>query len=294
MTSGSSQRWFILYRGPLSSCNYACGYCPFAKTRNTREELRHDAACLERFVDWVASRDESIGILFTPWGEALGHRHYREAMRRLSHLPNVWKVAAQTNLSHRLDWLDSCRRETTALWTTFHPTETTLGRFAEQCGTLASLGIRHSVGVVGRREAAEEIEALRARLAPETYLWVNAWKRAEGYYSEADVERLLRVDPLFTDNLRPHPSLGKPCRAGHTAFTVDGTGDIRRCHFIKQVIGNVYQPGFEAALQPRLCTLSECRCHIGYIHLEGLGLDRVYGDGLPERIPAGWPKLPPR
>ena len=23
----------ILYRGPLSSCNYACGYCPFAKRR---------------------------------------------------------------------------------------------------------------------------------------------------------------------------------------------------------------------------------------------------------------------
>ena len=43
----------ILYRGPLSSCNYACGYCPFAKRRETREELAADARALGRFVDWV-------------------------------------------------------------------------------------------------------------------------------------------------------------------------------------------------------------------------------------------------
>ena len=27
----------ILYRGPLSSCNYGCEYCPFAKHRETRD-----------------------------------------------------------------------------------------------------------------------------------------------------------------------------------------------------------------------------------------------------------------
>ena len=43
----------ILYRGPLSSCNYACGYCPFAKRTETPGELAHDRACLDRFVGWV-------------------------------------------------------------------------------------------------------------------------------------------------------------------------------------------------------------------------------------------------
>jgi hypothetical protein len=40
----------ILYRGPLSSCNYACGYCPFAKRRETAAELARDREALARFV----------------------------------------------------------------------------------------------------------------------------------------------------------------------------------------------------------------------------------------------------
>src|SRR5215469_7546700 len=91
--------WSILYRGPLSSCNYDCGYCPFAKTRNTREELLHDEQQLKRFTAWAAARTEEIGILFTPWGEALIHRCYQKALCKLSRLPNVRRAAIQTNLS---------------------------------------------------------------------------------------------------------------------------------------------------------------------------------------------------
>ncbi|MGE6735743.1 STM4011 family radical SAM protein, partial [Streptomyces sp. NPDC059900] len=43
----------ILYRGPLASCDYACPYCPFAKRRDTPEQLRADRAALERFTDWA-------------------------------------------------------------------------------------------------------------------------------------------------------------------------------------------------------------------------------------------------
>src|SRR5439155_13329710 len=46
----------LLYRGPLSSCNYDCGYCPFAKRRETAAELARDRTALGRFVDWVAAR----------------------------------------------------------------------------------------------------------------------------------------------------------------------------------------------------------------------------------------------
>ncbi len=46
----------ILYRGPLSSCNYGCDYCPFAKHHETATELARDRRALERFTDWVASR----------------------------------------------------------------------------------------------------------------------------------------------------------------------------------------------------------------------------------------------
>jgi MoaA/NifB/PqqE/SkfB family radical SAM enzyme len=279
-------KWTILYRGPLSSCNYACDYCPFAKTRNTRAELADDAAKLARFVDWVEKRREKIGVLFTPWGEALIHRHYQEAITTLSHLPNVWRVAIQTNLSCDLDWIDQCDKSVAAFWTTYHPSQISLRRFVEQCARLDAFGARYSVGVVGLREHFAAIGKLRAALRPETYIWVNAYKRTADYYTTEEIEDLRAVDHLFDWNRVAHPSLGRGCHAGQSVFTVDGNGDVRRCHFIKEIIGNIYEPGFENALTPRPCTNNSCGCYIGYVHMPHLRLDEVYGDGLLERVPA--------
>ena len=90
----------ILYRGPLSSCNYDCHYCPFAKRHETAEELRRDREALERFVTWAADQNDlKLSILFTPWGEALTRRWYQQALSELSQLPQIEKVAIQTNLS---------------------------------------------------------------------------------------------------------------------------------------------------------------------------------------------------
>src|SRR5262249_14939237 len=153
----------ILYRGPLSSCNYACAYCPFAKRREGSEELAADKRALERFVDWVAGRptEDRLGILFTPWGEALVRPWYRAALVRLTSLPQVVRAAAQTNLSCPLGWVDDCDREKLALWATFHPTEVAREHFLARCLELDRRGVRFSVGVVGLREHFADIEALR-------------------------------------------------------------------------------------------------------------------------------------
>jgi hypothetical protein len=66
---------------------------------------------------------------------------------------------------------------------------------------------------------------------------------------------------------------------------VDGDGTLRRCHFIKTPVGNIYQPGWEAALRPAPCTNATCGCHIGYVHRPELRLYEVFGDGVLERIP---------
>lgn len=285
-------RWSILYRGPLSSCNYACSYCPFAKTRNTRAELAEDTRRLRQFVDWVASRAEFTGVLFTPWGEALLHRSYQQALARLSHLPHVWRAAIQTNLSCRLDWVETCDLSKLALWATWHPDEIPLSPFLAKCRAALARGVRFSVGIVGRREAFDHIRRLRDALPPEVYVWINAWKRQPDYYTLAEIAALEAIDPHFRFNLRPHPSLGRACRAGHTAFTVDGAGEARRCHFIPQRIGNIYDPSFTAALRPAPCSSQECRCHIGYVHMPDTGLYELFGDGLLERIPARWPAAP--
>lgn len=279
----------ILYRGPLSSCNYACTYCPFAKRTETPAELAHDRHCLERFVNWVGSRTgDSLGVLFTPWGEALVRRWYQSALIHLTQFPHVWKAAIQTNLSGQLDWVEACNKAKLALWCTFHPRETTRERFLAKCRELLKRGVRFSVGVVGLKEHFAEIEALRRELPPEVYLWVNAYKRTRDYYTPEMIADLTRIDPLFPLNNTFHASRGHSCRAGATVIAVDGEGTIYRCHFIKEPIGNIYNPNFADNLRERPCSNDTCGCHIGYVHLDRLKLYDTFGDGVFERIPRGF------
>jgi MoaA/NifB/PqqE/SkfB family radical SAM enzyme len=276
----------ILYRGPLSSCNYACAYCPFAKHQESAAELAADQQALERFVAWVENHAEhTIGVLFTPWGEGLVRRWYQQALVRLSRLDHVRRAVIQTNLSCGLDWVEACDKERLALWTTFHPTEVARARFVAKCLELDQRGVRYSVGAVGLKEHAAEIEDLRRELPAHVYVWVNAYKDRPDYYLDDDVRRFSAIDPLFPINNVRHASKGKLCRAGHTVISVDGTGTMRRCHFIKEPIGNLYEPEFTKALSARACTNETCGCHIGYVHLEELKLYEVFGAGVLERIP---------
>lgn len=273
----------VLWRGPLTSCNYACTYCPFAKLNDTRETLAADRLALERFCAWALSRDYQISALFTPWGEALIRRHYRRAMEQLSRGSNVATVAVQTNLSCAIDWVGRCDLGVAAFWITYHPGETPRAKFLSKINALHAMGARYSVGVVGLREHFDEIEQLRDDLPQGAYLWVNAYKRVADYYSDPEIERLAAIDPLFELNLLRYPTLGRACAAGETAISVLGDGTARRCHFIEQPIGNIYDADFEQRLRARPCTANSCGCHIGYSHLEDLHLRGVFGAGFLER-----------
>lgn len=277
----------ILYRGPLSSCNYACWYCPFAKHAETADELAHDRQALERFLGWIEQHPQyQISVLFTPWGEALIRAWYQEALVRLTHLAHVRKAAIQTNLSCSLKWVEQCNRRKLALWATYHPGEVPRSRFLAKCLQLDERGIRFSVGVVGLKENQAEIAALRAELPAHIYLWVNAYKRQPEYYSQDEINFLTQIDPYFPINNHYHPSAGKSCRAGFSVISVDGAGTIRRCHFIREPLGNLYDSDLDKILYRRPCTNAACGCHIGYVHMDELGLYDVFGDGVLERIPA--------
>ena len=285
----------ILYRGPLSSCNYDCHYCPFAKRHETAAELKTDRHALERLVDWIKTRtNDSLSLFFTPWGEALTRRWYQAAISELTRLNQIEKVAAQTNLSYDLQWIENANVSRLALWCTFHPSQTTRGRFLAQSRRLTELGVTHSVGSVGLPEDLAAIEQLRAELPDDIYLWVNAAKSAGVDYRGELLERFTSIDPLFQLNTQYHASLGRSCRCGSNVISVDGAGNIYRCHFIKQPIGNIYEPGFEACLQERPCTNQTCGCHIGYVHLDDLQLYPVFQDGILERIPAPFQTAPAR
>jgi MoaA/NifB/PqqE/SkfB family radical SAM enzyme len=279
----------ILYRGPLASCNYDCPYCPFAKRRDSREQLVADRRALARFVDWVTANPDGhrLSVLFTPWGEGLVRSWYRDALVVLSGLSHVDRVAIQTNLAARLDFLANADLSTVALWATFHPGQITLDRFLAQCRRLDGLGVRYSAGIVGLPEHLEPARAVRAGLHPDVYLWVNA---ADGYTYDAAAEATwTAIDPHFGFSVRPHASAGHECRAGETAVSVDGDGTVRRCHFVAAPLGNLYDGSYQAALRPRPCPNATCDCHIGYVHLKRLPLYDLFPHGILERIPTPIP-----
>ncbi|GHB78089.1 hypothetical protein GCM10010331_77180 [Streptomyces xanthochromogenes] len=282
----------ILYRGPLASCDYDCPYCPFAKRRDTTAQLRADRAALERFEAWVAAqREDRLSVLFTPWGEGLTRSWYQRALVRLSRQPHVRRVAIQTNLSCRTDWLDQADRDTVALWCTYHPGQTPHERFLAKTRQLRDLNVRFSVGVVGLPEHLEAARKLREELPEQVYLWVNA---AEGHiYTDEQAARWTALDPLFPLSRHPHASAGLPCRTGESVISVDGDGTVRRCHFVRDELGNLYDGSYRTALAPRPCPLTTCDCHIGYVHLESLPLYDVFAGGVLERMPRSLPAVLP-
>lgn len=68
-----------------------------------------------------------------------------------------------------------------------------------------------------------------------------------------------------------------------------GEGVVRRCHFLRAELGNLYDGSYRRALRPRPCPPAVCDCHIGYVHLESLPLYDVFARGVLERIPAAGP-----
>lgn len=276
----------LLYRGPLDSCNYACDYCPFARRAASTELLREDGLALERFVDWVErSGPDDLGVQFTPRGEALIHPGYQDAIARLSRVERVRQVAIQTNLSCDLDWVGRCEVSRVGLWCSYHPRQVSRRAFLDRCRRLDEAGVAYSVGMVGRPDLIDAIAAMRDDLPEGVYLWVNAYKSEGGVYRPEELARLTAIDPLFGLSAVRHVSRGRPCLCGQSTFAVDGRGDVRRCHFVPDVLGNLYADGL-ASLRTRAgCPRDECTCHIGYIHMPELDGEALFGEGILARVP---------
>ncbi len=289
----SSEVLRILYRGPLSSCTMSCGYCPFDKVALGEDDLARDFASLERFEDAITALDRSVAVFFTPWGEALVHRAYREALARLSHLEHVQRVVAQTHGSWPLEWLEDADPGKLALSITWHPSELTRSRLVRLVSKLRELGIACSVGIVGIREHFSAARTLRQSLPPETYVWINANKGLVPPYTQEEIGALSRIDPLFPVNQAVQDTAGQTCGTGHGVVAVDGRLRVRRCWFVEGDLGvHLGEPGWTEALKPRPCPADGCRCHIGYVHAPAVGLGEIFGDGILERIPTrewkGW------
>ena len=282
----------ILYRGPLASCNYDCPYCPFAKRRDSPEQLRADRAALDRFVDWVRRNPDGRPPVGPVHAVGRGADPPLVPATRSSSCRGcrMWtRVAIQTNLAARLDWLADGRPARLALWATYHP-----GPGRARTGSWPSAAELDELGRALLASASSACPststrpgALRAALPAQVYLWVNA---AEGHtYDAARTADWTAIDPLFGYSVpaarvagqrvpgRRDGRLGRRRRHGPPVpLHPDAAGQpVRRL-----------LPGRLCARAP--CANAVCDCHIGYVHLKRLPLYDVFAGGVLERIPAGW------
>ncbi|MCO7225103.1 STM4011 family radical SAM protein [Pleionea sp. CnH1-48] len=276
----------ISYRGLLHSCNYSCHYCPMAMTSESKEQKEKDRAALQDFFQWIVQHPQHrYRVLITPWGEALVRRWYREKMIQLSHLSHVEQITAQTNLSRKPDWLQDANKESLSLWVTYHPEQVSQAQFLQHIDQLEALNVRYTVGMVGKPEYLEEINAMRSLLPEHRYLWVNAYRAKDKLYSQEMLEQLNQIDPHFDDNNCSYSSLNKACDGGESSLFVNGHGDIHPCHFVDQKLTSIYDEHWEQKLAPQHCPNQECNCYIGYIHLRELNMNAKYGKQRLARIP---------
>jgi MoaA/NifB/PqqE/SkfB family radical SAM enzyme len=284
----------VLFRTRLEWCNYTCGYCPWNanETRVPAAAFRDDERRLRRILDRVAELPEPVEFFITPKAEYLVLPYWRDAVARLLSLPQVERVTVQTNLS--LDvaaFLDRADATKLALWTTYHPSEVSadeLEALHAKWRLLRERRVPFSVGVVGTHANLPLLPELRRRLDPAVYLWVNAYQREPNYYTPAQVDAIRAVDPYFDLNNQHFPSRGRPCTAGQRAVYLDDEGDLRRCFFVGDVLGNLFRDGWRRLDAPRACPRDTCHCYVGHMHIVELDFRAVYGKDLAARIPVGW------
>ncbi len=256
------RQWY--YRGSLKSCNYACSYCPFSKKKGTEREWQEDKKALFSFVDAMKKEGREGAVQIVPYGEALIHRYYWEALAGLSQNPSLDAVGAQSNFSFSVEEMIEhflqCGGDKgkLRLWGTFHAEMTSIDRFVRQCEKLLEKGISFCAGAVGVPEQIEMIQELRRKLPEEVYLWINRMDGLKRNYTPEEIAAFVEIDEYFELELKHHPA--NPDKCMQNRF-VEADGSLSFCNISRQTIGNLYEKeNPEAAL----CKRKECSCYLSY------------------------------
>lgn len=268
----------VYYRGMIDFCNYSCSYCPFAKKRFSEEKIEKEKASLQQLYDKIRKMQE-VELMFTPYGEALVHDFYQEELIRFAKLPNVRAVGIQTNLSLENEkFFTEIKNynDKIKLWATYHCEYADLDRFAEKANRL-SQKLDLSVGMVASGENLGKIYALRQRLNPEIYLWLNAMDKRKYSFSEEEVMHHYEIDPMFIYEFRSgrensvHP-FTFCCSYEH--LYIDNGFYSSNCFFKKK------------HSIPEDCNdHKRCDCYLGYSNFKNTPVSNFFGNGLTFRVP---------
>lgn len=259
----------IYYRGYLKSCNYRCGYCPFSKNEMSKEELKKDKECLDKFIKYLdSSADSAVTVFFIPYGEVLIHDYYLETIADLSSRDYIDKICVQTNNSfdlHKLTYSDKIR-----LWCSYHPTQVSFEKFLAKCKDMYEAVYEFSVGAVADYSQIENLTLMRRQLPPDVYMWLNKLRK----YSEVEIKEFLNIDPLFGLQLERIKSDTSKCTAGKESVYIDHMGNIYACNISKYKMGNIYDKTFN----PANCASPFCSCFLAYSNRTDLQLLNLFKD----------------
>lgn len=247
------------YRGYLTSCNYSCEYCPFSKRNMTAEQEKKDRQALEKFLCQMEAETEEHALQIVPYGEALVHPYYWEALAKFSRIKTEAYTGCQTNLSfpveQMLSLFTSCGgvKRKLRLWCTFHPSMTSVDAFAGQCRKLGQEGIAYCAGAVGDPEALSCIQKLREELPEEVYVWINRMEGRRTRYSDEEIQKFQEIDPYFLLELQHLRADSNQCR--HSVFQ-EAEGDRYFC--------NLHAAQAGRASDNPSCKRKECSCYLAY------------------------------
>lgn len=282
-------QWY--YRGSLNFCNYSCSYCPFSKRTYQRSVLTKDEAQWNRFVSEFESDAAYEGaVLVTPYAEALLYDYYWKGLARLSRLPYIDYVGAQSNFSFSIEEKLSVYANAGGelrklrLWLTYHPEMISPEDFAEKCKKLSEHQVAFSAGCVGIPGETERILKLRQLLPKSCYLWINKMDGAKRPYTRQEIETFEGIDPFFPLGLRVHSGKGRCCQAVGAlrfygrqerteSYFVDADGRVTGCNLCQNVLFSIYEKERTHVFEKKQgCSIKNCSCYLSYnnLHLSEL------------------------
>ena len=280
----------IYFRGLLSSCNYSCSYCSFAKRKSSKTELLKDRECLNRFCVFFDTTEfkNAVSVFLTPYGEGLIHDYYVEAIGKLAKSPKCKYVSCQTNLSFsEYEFLEKLKAlnadlSKVKLWASYHPEMVSVDEFVKKVKQLKTV-IDLCVGIVAIPDKLEDVFELRKQLPQDVYMWINAKEREETRYTKSQIKSLIEIDPLFYNELQRNRAQNSHCNAGTDSVFIRANGDAFPCHLNKNKLFNIYLN--QKLMKPFKCDRKFCDCYLSYSQRVDLNLERYFGDYTPIRLP---------
>ena len=133
----------------------------------TKRQIEKDQKALWKFIENMKQEKGKHAVQIVPYGEALVHEYYWQALAKLSQIATQEYTGCQTNLSFSVEKMLGIyeqyqgRIEKIRLWCTFHPARTTVAAFVEQCRKLEIAGFSFCVGMVGDPEEIHTLLVLR-------------------------------------------------------------------------------------------------------------------------------------